>query len=162
MTATAELTTRTMTDDEIAEFGRQHLGEYVAQRMAAGEPPERARTHADDEWARYFPDGTPAAGHRFYRLLAGGEPAGILWLGPSPDGRTGTDWIFYVEIDEAMRGRGYGRAAMRIAERDATAHGARSLGLNVFGGNTVARQLYESTGYRPTAITMVKELRSGD
>lgn len=162
MPATTELTTRPMTDDEIAEFGRLRLGEYVAQRVAAGEPPEQARAHADDEWARYFPDGAPAAGHRFYRLLAGGEPAGLLWLGPSPDGRAGMDWIFYVEIHEHLRGRGHGSAAMRIAERDARAHGARQLGLNVFGGNEVARRLYESVGYRPTAITMVKELQPGD
>lgn len=68
-------------------------------------------------------------------------------------------WVFYVEVDEARRGSGLGRAAMVLAEEDARAHGATELGLNVFGPNTVARHLYESLGFEPTAINMVKQLR---
>ncbi|HEX5115217.1 MAG TPA: GNAT family N-acetyltransferase [Pseudonocardiaceae bacterium] len=153
-----ELTSRPMSDDEIRAFARHEFDVYVSHRVESGESPEQARAHADGEWERYFPDGTPAAGHRLFRLLAGDEPAGVLWLGPPPNGRAGMDWIFYVEIDQNLRGRGYGRAAMAIAEREARTNGAEQLGLNVFGGNTVARRLYESAGYRPTAINMVKQL----
>ncbi|HEY1572664.1 MAG TPA: GNAT family N-acetyltransferase [Pseudonocardiaceae bacterium] len=153
-----DLTSRPMSDDEIRAFARRHLDTYVAERVDSGETPEQARAHADGEWERYFPGGTPAAGHRLFRLLAGDVPAGVLWLGPSPDGRAGLDWIYYVEIDEDLRGRGYGRAALGIAERDAGTRGAERLGLNVFGGNAVARRLYESAGYQPAAINMVKRL----
>jgi ribosomal protein S18 acetylase RimI-like enzyme len=153
-----DLTPRPMTTDETRAFVRREYDTYVADRVTAGEDPEQARAHADGEWSRYFPGGTPATGHRLYRLLAGDRPAGILWLGPSPDGPDGLAWLYYVEIDEDLRGRGYGKAAMAIAERDAAEHGADRLGLNVFGGNTVARRLYESAGYRPTAINMVKHL----
>lgn len=147
-----------MNRDEIRAFIRRQYGFYVADRVASGEEPEQAQAHANGEWSRYFPGGTPAIGHRLYRLMAGDQPAGILWLGPSPDGRDHMDWIYYVEIDEGMRGRGYGTAAMLIAEQDAAARGADRLGLNVFGGNKIARHLYESVGYQPTAINMVKRL----
>jgi len=36
--------------------------------------------------------------------------------------------------------------------------GARRIDLNVFGDNTVAVRLYESLGYKPTAMNMRKEL----
>ena len=47
---------------------------------------------------------------------------------------------------------------MLLAEHQARAHGATQLGLNVFGHNTVARQLYDSMGYELTAINMRKQL----
>jgi len=36
--------------------------------------------------------------------------------------------------------------------------GAQLIDLNVFGDNTVAVRLYESLGYKPTAMNMRKEL----
>jgi GNAT superfamily N-acetyltransferase len=150
-----------MTEDEVRAFARRQFGFYVADRVASGETPEIARAHANSEWARYFPGGSPGPGHRLYRLLAGDRPAGVLWLGPVPDSRPGMDWIYYIEVDEDLRGRGYGRAALRIAEQEAAERGADRLGLNVFGANKVARRLYESAGYEPMAINMMKRLTSG-
>jgi GNAT superfamily N-acetyltransferase len=147
-----------MTDSEISAFAQRQQGHYIADRVAAGETPDHAREHADGEWQRYFPAGRAADGHRLYHLQDGDEQVGLLWLGPSPDGKPGADWIYYVEVDQAVRGRGYGRAAMLLAEQDAREHGASELGLNVFGPNKVARRLYESVGYEATAINMVKRL----
>lgn len=148
-----------MDDLERARFVESRLDQYVADRIAAGEVPEQARTTGSRQWAEYFPSGEPAAGHRLYRLLDAAEPVGYLWVGPNPTGQPGMVWVFYVEVDEARRGSGLGRAAMVLAEEDARAHGATELGLNVFGPNTVARHLYESLGFEPTAINMVKQLR---
>lgn len=147
-----------MTDAEIAELATRQFDAYVADRIASGEHPERARQHAAWEWNTYFPGKRVAPGHRLYRLVAGGEPVGMLWLGPSAHGQAGAEWVYYVEIAQGRRGQGLGRVAMRLAEQDARAHGAGELGLNVFGGNTVARHLYESVGYRITALNMVKKL----
>ena len=47
---------------------------------------------------------------------------------------------------------------MELAEVEARAGGATELGLNVFGHNQVARQLYESMGYVATSIRMNKNL----
>jgi GNAT superfamily N-acetyltransferase len=147
-----------MTEPEIAEFATRQFEGYVADRIASGEYPERARRPAAWEWNTYFPGRRAAAGHRLYRLVAGDEPVGVLWLGPSAHGQAGAEWVYYVEIAEHRRGQGLGRVAMRLAEQDARAHGATELGLNVFGDNAVARQLYESVGYRITALNMTKKL----
>jgi predicted GNAT family acetyltransferase len=42
--------------------------------------------------------------------------------------------------------------------RLARANGARTIGLNVFGRNTVARNLYASLGYEESAVVMRKDL----
>ena len=47
---------------------------------------------------------------------------------------------------------------MLLAERLARAQGARTIGLNVFAGNTVARTLYGSLGYEETTVQMRQEL----
>jgi GNAT superfamily N-acetyltransferase len=147
-----------MTDEDLTEFVRSRLIAYAESRTGLGESPEQAMAHARGEFESYFPDGRAAGGHRLYHLLDGERRVGRLWLGPVPGQRSEREWIYYVEVDESLRGKGYGRAAMELAEQDALAHGAAELGLNVFGTNTVARGLYESMGYRPTAITMAKPL----
>jgi ribosomal protein S18 acetylase RimI-like enzyme len=67
-------------------------------------------------------------------------------------------WVYDVEIAEGFRGRGYGRAAMLLAEDEARARGMTSLGLNVHGQNRVARSLYEDIGYQLTTLQMKKPL----
>ena len=47
---------------------------------------------------------------------------------------------------------------MELAESEARSRGATELGLNVFGHNQVARQLYESMDDVTTAIRMNKNL----
>lgn len=147
-----------MGPDDVAAFADRQFAVYVRHRTEFGESAERATEHARREWAAYFPGGRPAPGHRLHWLADGRTRVGLLWLGPMPERRAGREWIYYVEVDESARGRGYGRAAMLLAERDALAHGATELGLNVFGSNTVARRLYESVGYATTAVTMSKKL----
>jgi ribosomal protein S18 acetylase RimI-like enzyme len=67
-------------------------------------------------------------------------------------------WVYDVEVDDAFRGRGYGRDAMLLAEAEARSRGMRSLGLNVHGSNTISRSLYASLGYQVTAQQMKKTL----
>ena len=50
------------------------------------------------------------------------------------------------------------RAAMLALETTVWPLGAQHIDLNIFGDNTVAVRLYESLGYKPTAMNMRKEL----
>ena len=61
-------------------------------------------------------------------------------------------------IDPDLRGRGLGRRAMELVEREVRARGLERVELNVFGGNAVARSLYRSLGYAERAVIMSKEL----
>ncbi|SDY56940.1 Acetyltransferase (GNAT) family protein [Herbiconiux ginsengi] len=143
--------------------------EYVRERMAEGDSAEYARERAEESNAQYFPDGLPAAGQLVFQVVtesaeadadadADAEVVGVLWIGPMSPRQPGEWWVFDIEIDRAHRGQGLGRETMLLAEREARAHGAVRLGLNVFGHNTVAQRLYASLGYETTAMNMAKPL----
>ncbi len=151
---------RPLTDEEISEFIEWQVDQYVEERVRSGERPDTARRIASEQSRALFPEGVPADGQLLLRVLDDeGAAVGILWIGPQqPAEQPGAFWVFYVRIEEAHRGKGYGRAAMELAESEARSRGASELGLNVFGHNQVARHLYESMGYTATSIRMKKNL----
>ncbi|MGO9558856.1 MAG: GNAT family N-acetyltransferase [Acidimicrobiales bacterium] len=151
-------TLQPMTPEEIGEFRARHIDEYVHERVEAGESPETAHRIAVSQHEEYYTGGVPAPGHHHYRVIEDAKLVGSLWLGPAPGDRPSAAWVYLVEIDEAHRGKGYGRAAMLLAEDEARRLGATELGLNVFGPNKVARSLYESLGYQTASIQMRKRL----
>ena len=65
-------------------------------------------------------------------------------------------------IDEAQRGKGYGKAMMLAAERELVQRGVTKLGLNVFGSNKTAIGLYERLGYEVISQQMTKPLPNSD
>jgi ribosomal protein S18 acetylase RimI-like enzyme len=78
---------------------------------------------------------------------------------PGAPGRPNSAWVFDIEIDEAYRGKGYGRGLMEAAERELIGRGVTRLALNVFGYNTPAVKLYESLGFTVMSQQMAKPLR---
>ena len=151
-----------MTPSEISAFLATSRDGYVAERVASGDDEATAARAADETIAASFPDGKPAAGHRVFRLEEDGRPVASLWIGPADPVQPGSWWVWDITVDEEHRGRGYGKAAMLLAEHEARANGATVLGLNVFGTNSIARHLYESLGYQVVAIRMSKALRPGE
>jgi GNAT superfamily N-acetyltransferase len=74
-----------------------------------------------------------------------------------PD-RSDALFVWAIDIREAFRGKGLGRATMIAAERLARDVGANAITLNVFGRNAVARALYKSLGYEFGSIQMFKTI----
>ena len=148
---------RPMPDRARAEWRANAEAHYRAERIAAGDSPEVADRRVAQS-AEYFPDGRPAEGHVVFQVVDGDEVVGALWIGLLDPSEPSHWWVYDIEIDEPHRGKGHGRAAMRLAEEEARARGGVRLGLNVFGPNTVARSLYDSLGYRVAATNMTKEL----
>jgi len=60
-------------------------------------------------------------------------------------------YVCGVALFPPYRGRGLGKALMRLAEAQARARGYAKLSLIVFERNEIARGLYEGLGYRETA-----------
>ncbi|UFS58903.1 GNAT family N-acetyltransferase [Subtercola endophyticus] len=154
------VTLREMPDEMIGGWLDVSNAHYEAERLANGDSPEQAAAKARQSREQYFPGDRPAEPHIVFEVVADGHPVGVLWLGPLDEKRPQEWWVFDVEIDEGHRGKGYGLAAMQLAEPAARERGAVKLGLNVFGTNTVAQQLYRSLDYTTTAITMWKPLDS--
>ena len=154
------LTLRPATGPEYEAWASRAVTGYAAEIAASGElSAEAALAKARQDHDRALPDGLDTAGQLLWRLVADGQPVGWLWLAvPGPGGDPDMAWVNVVEVDEAFRGRGYGREAMLLAEAEARARGMRSVGLNVHGSNTVARSLYEGLGYQVTAQQMKKPL----
>jgi len=148
---------RAMGAESLSAFLERSSAEYVRERIEAGDSPEYAAERAAQSNAQYFPDGRPAEGQLIFEVVDD-EVVGTIWLGPFSLEHPAAWWVFDVEILAEKRGRGYGRLAMQLAEVAAREHGAEKLGLNVFGHNTVAQNLYRSLGYETTAINMAKPL----
>ena len=144
---------RDKTPDEYAAWKRTAIEEYAQENLArSGGNRELALQRSHESYDRFLPDGLATADTHLLTLTLDGRPAGDLWVRhhwPRYREAAAADqaFIFDVQVDADLRGRGLGRAAMLAAERLAIEAGDRQLGLNVFGDNDVATGLYVSLGY---------------
>jgi ribosomal protein S18 acetylase RimI-like enzyme len=150
---------RPMTAAEFNSFRAGLIRRYAAEHVSAGDwAPEQAEDRAARGTDDLLPGGPSTPGMLLLSAEApDGEPVGMVWVGldrPLPGGA----WIYDIEINPEHRGKGYGRALLQGAEQESTKQGAKAIGLNVFGANTIARKLYESSGYQVTATQMRKDL----
>ena len=159
----AELTLRPMTRAEWDDWMPRQLAGYALLIASSGEMSQAdAWAKATADTARSFHAGYATPGQLVFRLMAAGQSVGWLWLAvPGPERDRLMAWVYNIEVEPAFRGRGYGRAAMILAEDEARSRGMTSLGLNVHGQNTVARSLYDSLGYDVMALQMKKPLHLG-
>ena len=148
-----------MRDDEFAGWLPLMRDRYAEDMVRdAGMAPERAQTKAAEDIERLFPGGQPSAEQLVFVIEADGKTVGDLWLAERHDTFQPGLFIFDITVEEEHRGRGYGKAAMLFAEEEARQRGHDRVGLNVFGGNDVARSLYRSLGYEENAVSMSKKL----
>lgn len=150
---------RPATQAEFDEWLPRQMAGYAELIAASGVLSlDDAREKARRDTERVFSAGLESPGQLVFQVLAGDKPVGTLWLAvPGPDDSM-MAWVYDIEIEPAYRGRGYGRAAMLLAEAEARARGMTSIGLNVHGQNTVARSLYVGLGYAVMALQMKKAL----
>ncbi len=158
-----EIRLRPMTGEEFAQYRSRLVTGYAAEHVRAGDwSLAEAETLASEETDRLLPGGADSPGMllRIAETLEG-EPAGIIWIALEHRPGSGQGgWIYDIEVAEQLRGKGYGRVLLEAGEREAAGRGVAALGLNVFGSNTVARHLYEGSGYEITTLQMRKHLAS--
>jgi GNAT superfamily N-acetyltransferase len=148
-----------MRHDEFEEWLPRLRDDYANDIMRNGGASEAdARTKAVVDIERLFPNGQRSSDQFVFVVEADAEPVGDLWFAER-EGDLGRGlWIYDVHIEEAYRGRGYGKEAMLLAEEEARRRGLSRVALNVFGGNAAARGLYQSLGYVETAVLMSKRV----
>lgn len=150
---------RPMDETEFAAWQARAVVQFAQDWIARGVPEDEALERSEAVHTALLPDGRATAGTHIHRLLAGGTAVGHVWVSdrevrPGEEGA----YVLDVEVAEAYRGRGHGRALMLHAEHLAAAAGRRLIALHVFEGNDRARTLYESLGYRTTHRNFVKRL----
>lgn len=146
-----------MTQNEYQEFRTAAVAEYSAGKVEAGiwtreESLTKARAAIDD----MLPCGTDSPGSHLFtvRDARGKHIVGALWFAVEGEPRRREARIYQIEVIEAFRGQGYGRATMQACSDKARELGAASLWLHVFGHNKVARALYASLGFIETDVVM--------
>jgi GNAT superfamily N-acetyltransferase len=148
-----------MTEAEFSSWLPRARAGYADDMVRnAGADASSARVKAEQDTERLFPAGQPSPEQLVFVIEAEGAPVGELWLSEREVDLRRVLWIFDIHIEEAHRGRGFGRAAMEFAEREALRRGLTHVALNVFGGNEPARNLYRSLGYGEDAVSMSKAI----
>jgi ribosomal protein S18 acetylase RimI-like enzyme len=147
-----------MTTEEYEAWLPKAVADYAAQHAEAGSrPADRSLEIAEQEFAELLPNGPQTDHQHLLVATSDGKRVGILWL-KIPPADQGPAFVFDVEVEADLRGKGFGRATMLAAESYARGHGSSQLRLHVFGGNTAARSLYESLGFETTNVMMAKAL----
>ena len=150
---------RPITDEEFPAFVAESKAGYAHDiEVHGGQTRDAAQEKAEADFPAVLPLGLATPGHYIFVVEAGGESVGRLWLAERQLGGRRVLYVYDVSIDPGQQGRGYGRAAMRLAEDEARGLGIDRIELNVFGGNDVARGLYRSLGYVETSAQMGKDL----
>jgi ribosomal protein S18 acetylase RimI-like enzyme len=154
------VTLEPMKPEEFEVWQTASISGYAAEMVRNGAwAPEHALEQATDLFARLVPDGQSTLGHEFRSIVTDGrEKVGALWFAAAEEIGHGTCFIWDIVIDEAHRGRGYGRGAMEALEPLARSLGYDAIRLHVFGDNAIARHLYQSVGYVETDVTMMKRI----
>ncbi len=154
------VTLRRPTAEEYGGWSATSLQEYIDDIVASGSMSRQAAEEKGRrDSAELLPLGLDTPGHLIFRVETDGQAIGWLWMAlQNPRAEAGVGFIYDISVDEAARGRGYGRAAMQLAEEEARHNHLHALALNVFGQNEVARGLYTGLGYRETSVQMRKEL----
>ncbi len=148
-----------MTPSEYGAFLEQEIPEYAADNVRAGYWDEsEALQKARESFERLLPQGLQSENHYLYSIYEGDETVGVIWMRAEMERPVKSGFIYDLRVDEQFRGKGYGKQAMLLIEDKARELGLKSIGLHVFGYNTVAKNLYESVGYETTSLNMIKQL----
>ena len=150
---------RPITADEFPDFVTASKAGYAEGiEVHGGQTHEAAQRKADADFPAVLPMGLDTPGHHIFVVEADGASVGRLWLAEREMAGRRAMFVYDVTILPEHQGRGFGRAAMRLAEDEARSRGIGRIELNVFGGNDVARGLYRSLGYVETSAQMAKVL----
>lgn len=152
-------TVRPMTDAEFPAWRESGLPKLLETMTERGLPADEAGRRAAASFEQLFPHGVSTPGVALRVLVHEAADAGRLWVELERSPRPDCDaYVYEVEVEEELRGHGHGRTLMLVAEREALAAGAHTLGLHVLAVNTPAIRLYSSLGYHVTECHFRKSL----
>ena len=155
------VTLRPMTEAEFADFQQATARAFADELVAMGGwSAEEALERALQGSAELLPQGRETPGMLLLTaVLDNGTPIGTLWLGLThPRGVPDCAFVYDIEVAEAHRGGGLGRALLAAGEDVVRSHGVPAVELNVFADNARAIALYASSGYRVVTQQMRKDL----
>ncbi|HEX9840953.1 MAG TPA: GNAT family N-acetyltransferase [Anaerolineales bacterium] len=138
-------------------FLKRGIREYAEDHVRNGNwSAEEALERSKKEFEQLLPDGFNSQHQYLYSIIdEDNNKIGVLWV----QVKAQKAFIFDFIIDEAFRGKGYGKQALAALDEKLISMNVDSVGLHVFGHNIVAQELYKKSGYEITNINMRKVLR---
>lgn len=136
-------------ESEIRGYAEDHVrnGNWLAEGAV-----ERSRK----EFETLLPDGIHSKDQYLYSIVDDSDnKIGVLWVQVKDQ----KAFIYDFVIDEAFRGKGYGKQALIAMDEKLKSMNVKSVGLHVFGDNITAQELYKKMGFQITGIHMKKELK---
>lgn len=150
---------RPMTASEYDVWRGPSIEEYAQSFVDSGILTiDEARERADKEFAELLPDGLETPDHMLWTAYDDATRVGILWVkygGEAPHRRA---FIYDIHVDEQYRRRGHAQAMIETLMADARKQGVASIGLNVFGHNAGAMELYRKLGFEVSSTSMRRTL----
>ena len=115
---------------------------------------------ASEQFDKLVHTGTDTSGQLFFDVIetALGKSVGYLWLGIQNRFDRKIVSTNDINISSAYRGRGLGKALMKLVEEESRKVGAARIRLHVFHSNEVAKRLYLTMGFEATNLDMRKDL----
>jgi len=143
--------------EDFDHFLERGIREYAEDHVRNGNwRAEGALERSQKEFEQYLPDGIHSRDQYIYSIVDENEnKIGILWV----QVKDGKAFIYDFAIDEAFRGKGYGKQALVAMDEKLKSMNVESVGLHVFGDNFVAQELYKKAGFQITGIQMKKSLK---
>jgi ribosomal protein S18 acetylase RimI-like enzyme len=149
-----------MSEAEYNIWAPRSRASYAADKMKASSlTKEEADKIAQADFERLLPEGLKSKDNFLFTLRDEKQNlAGFGWFvvrGPEENRRA---FVCDIVVEEAYRGKGYGKQLMLFMEYEAKKMKLKRIGLHVFGFNEKAIGLYRSLGYETTDLVMDKSL----
>jgi ribosomal protein S18 acetylase RimI-like enzyme len=148
-----------MTIEQFEEFKIRSIASYTIDiHESYGLSKEKALIRSQTETNKLLKEGIETEGFIFLSIMRETQPEtmGHLWVKLYP--KTKEAFIYHIEIYEAYRGQGFGKQALDQLGTYLKGKGINNLRLNVFKSNTIAKSLYEKTGFNSISTQMMKDL----
>jgi len=146
-----------MEQADFEAYLEEDIQRYAQAHVEAGNwEPSQALEKSRKEHQQLLPDGLESKNQYLFSIIdASDQKLGILWVNIE----NGRAFIYDFRIDEAQRGKGYGKQGLMALDEKLKSMNVESVALHVFGDNITAQELYKKTGYQITGIHMKKVLK---
>ena len=150
---------REMTEEEYAAYYEFNIQNYARERARHFKRPlEEELKTAKEQVAALLKEGLHTKGHFICEIVdaEGSEAVGHIWY--YVDEAKKTAFLYDIMVEERLRGKGYGKAALDELESRLRQMIIRQVALHVFADNKIAVSLYEKQGYYIASHNMQKDL----
>lgn len=152
---------RPMTVAEFDQYKQVSIPEYATEKVKSGDWSEAESLDiSSHEFNRELPEGLNTSDHFLCTLVTESNQlnVGILWYAIEQRADHKVAFIYDISIHPQHRRQGHATRALTALEAKTKAAGIKSIGLNVFGFNAQAYDLYKKFGFKPASIRMYKTI----